>query len=326
MREQVWERSPANFPRIDALHLGLMLLALALAYFLPFELVLLSYAVLGPLHYLTEISWLHERSYFSGQRSVALIMVVCAIVIVFLPWHRADIMIITLVFAIAFGTASGLCKTSSARVAVAAMGFIAGLEVIRLIPMSVWVVFLVPTVIHVSLFTFLFMFSGALRSKSRSQLILAIAYLSCIGAILVCPPSAKATFPIFDAWGPRFFGEIGTALNKLFSRVAGPFDARLSGFLSFIYTYHYLNWFVKVKVIKWDDVPKRRLVGISIISAGSTALYFINYPLGVAVLLSLSVLHVLLELPLNAISVRDLIRSLAQAIRATTATYTITGN
>src|SRR2546430_5445042 len=39
-----------------------------LAYAFPFELFLFSYAVLGPLHYLTEISWLHDRKYFVQAR------------------------------------------------------------------------------------------------------------------------------------------------------------------------------------------------------------------------------------------------------------------
>jgi len=56
-------------PRADAIHLGLMLLALAVAYVLPFELLLLSYAILGPVHYLTEISWLHDRKYFLAVTS-----------------------------------------------------------------------------------------------------------------------------------------------------------------------------------------------------------------------------------------------------------------
>jgi hypothetical protein len=30
----------------------------------PFELLLFSYAVLGPLYYLAEISWLHKKKYF----------------------------------------------------------------------------------------------------------------------------------------------------------------------------------------------------------------------------------------------------------------------
>ena len=57
-------------PRADAVHLGLMLLALAIAYALPFELLLLSYAILGPVHYLTEISWLHDRRYFLPVKSL----------------------------------------------------------------------------------------------------------------------------------------------------------------------------------------------------------------------------------------------------------------
>jgi len=55
----------------DAAHLGLMLSALGLAYLVPFELLLLAYVVLGPAHYATEISWLHDRKYFLPQRSVA---------------------------------------------------------------------------------------------------------------------------------------------------------------------------------------------------------------------------------------------------------------
>src|SRR5580704_7041859 len=56
----------------DIVHLGLMLAALAITYVVPFELLLLSYVVLGPAHYLTEISWLHDRKYFLPHRHIAL--------------------------------------------------------------------------------------------------------------------------------------------------------------------------------------------------------------------------------------------------------------
>ena len=49
---------------INYTNIGLMLLSVVAAYILPFELFLFSYAVLGPLHYLTEISWLDKKSYF----------------------------------------------------------------------------------------------------------------------------------------------------------------------------------------------------------------------------------------------------------------------
>ena len=42
-----------------------MFMSAILAYFMPFETFLFAYAFLGPLHYLTEISWLHDRQYFS---------------------------------------------------------------------------------------------------------------------------------------------------------------------------------------------------------------------------------------------------------------------
>src|SRR5581483_4474599 len=54
--------SAPNVDRLNALNLGLMLVSAAVAWVTPFEVLLLSYAVLGPLHYLTEISWLHDRA------------------------------------------------------------------------------------------------------------------------------------------------------------------------------------------------------------------------------------------------------------------------
>src|SRR4051812_35381772 len=66
---------------IDVLNIGLMLLALAIAAAVPFQLFLLSYAVLGPLHYLTEISWLHDRRFFTTRRLDWLPLVICAALI-----------------------------------------------------------------------------------------------------------------------------------------------------------------------------------------------------------------------------------------------------
>ena len=51
--------------KINFLNIGLMLITAVFAFFLPFETFLLAYAFLGPLHYLTEISWLHDRQYFT---------------------------------------------------------------------------------------------------------------------------------------------------------------------------------------------------------------------------------------------------------------------
>lgn len=54
--------------QVDYLNIGLMGISLVAAFLLPFEVFLFSYAFLGPLHYLTEISWLHDRQYFTPKK------------------------------------------------------------------------------------------------------------------------------------------------------------------------------------------------------------------------------------------------------------------
>ena len=53
-----------NAKKIDILNVALVIMSLFIAIKLPFELFLFSYAFLGPLHYLTEINWLHKKKYF----------------------------------------------------------------------------------------------------------------------------------------------------------------------------------------------------------------------------------------------------------------------
>ncbi len=58
-----------NTTRIDQINIGLIIVSLTAAFLLPFQLFLFSYAVLGPLHYLTEIAWLKKHQYFlSGEK------------------------------------------------------------------------------------------------------------------------------------------------------------------------------------------------------------------------------------------------------------------
>src|SRR2546430_3911453 len=54
-----------NTDRINYLNIGLMVISCAVALYIPFELFLFAYAVLGPAHYLTEISWLQKRRFFT---------------------------------------------------------------------------------------------------------------------------------------------------------------------------------------------------------------------------------------------------------------------
>src|SRR6476620_636665 len=57
-----------NPTQVNYLNIALMIVSCLLAFRFPFELFLFSYAILGPLHYLTEISWLHERKYFTEDK------------------------------------------------------------------------------------------------------------------------------------------------------------------------------------------------------------------------------------------------------------------
>src|ERR1019366_2532324 len=82
-------------------------------------------------------------------------------------------------------------------------------------------------------------------------------------------------------------------------------------FLAFAYTYHYLNWFSKIAIIKWHNVPVRRLALIGVLWAACIVLYIYNYSEAVKVLFCLSFLHVFLEFPLNHISIIGVFRALA---------------
>lgn len=290
--------------RAHGVHLGLMLGALALAYVLPFELLVLAYAILGPAHYLTEISWLHDRRYFLPHRGFAALLAIVALVAMF----QADTARLGAWITFCFLACAilALHRTRGRTLVFLAIAAVTCLALASLgVPFGLaWV--LLPTLIHVSVFTFVFMLVGALRSRSSIQLGLVATYVASIGAIFAWPPSATTVIPSLAHVGATYFGDIAPALGSVLGIPDVRFDARLTGLLSFAYTYHYLNWFIKADVIKWHAVPRPRLVAIAALSAAATALYFYDYETGFMVLLLLSLLHVLLEFPLNSISLRQL--------------------
>ena len=68
-----------NLSKIEIVNFALIWIILWLAYAFPFELFLFSYAVLGPLHYLTEINWLEKKNYFlknPSDKKTYLLMVI----------------------------------------------------------------------------------------------------------------------------------------------------------------------------------------------------------------------------------------------------------
>jgi len=81
------------------------------------------------------------------------------------------------------------------------------------------------------------------------------------------------------------------------------FGIMLMRFIAFAYLYHYLNWFSKTEVIRWHKVPKLRFVLVIGLWLTACGLYAYDYALGLSFLFFLSFSHVLLEFPLNIVSI-----------------------
>ena len=114
-----------------------------------------------------------------------------------------------------------------------------------------------------------------------------------------------------------FVGSKFTSLHYLISEAVYGIDKtnfslvneigiKVQAFIAFAYTYHYLNWFSKTSIIGWHKVSYKWLALCAIIWITSVALYYINYELGLATLFFLSILHVFLEFPLNAVSLKGI--------------------
>ena len=59
-----------------------MLFSFIAALMHPFELFLFSYIILGPLHYMTELSWLKERNFFTHTASIWPVLLIIGLSIV----------------------------------------------------------------------------------------------------------------------------------------------------------------------------------------------------------------------------------------------------
>jgi hypothetical protein len=96
-------------------------------------------------------------------------------------------------------------------------------------------------------------------------------------------------------------------MNDNKADLASPAFFKVQSFLAFAYTYHYLNWFSKTSIIKWHQVEKKKLVFAAVLWGVSLALYKVDYRLGFAAVSALSLLHVVLEFPLNFVSMRAIL-------------------
>jgi len=311
--------------QVNYLNIGLMVGSCIFAYIFPFELFLFSYAVLGPLHYLTEISWLHDRKYFveakrardvkSRRAWLILVSVTLAVMLYGFIAEKVWKQNVTPVWEIAlfylvFVTAALLWprrKTATGILVIA-------LTVLLLMFFSssryyALAAFFLITIIHVLVFTAAFILFGALKSRSRSGVLSLMVFFACGVSCFIYAPAAlghtvggyvRNSYVSFQTLNAELIKisslGAGTSLKEIYESTAGLMVMRL---IAFAYTYHYLNWFSKTSIIKWHEITKSRTAIIISVWLSALILYGYSYQAGMLALYFLSVLHVMLEFPLN---------------------------
>ena len=157
--------------QVNYLNIGLMLVAAVCAFFRPFETFLFAYAFFGPAHYLTEISWLHDRNYFTKGKFDWIWLLLAGVIITLanfqlvpnLPDSAGTVIIfVAFIAALVFVTVSNTVLRIVLIVA-SAVGskFLVDFGGFQ----SIFGVFM-PTLIHVFIFTGLFILVGALKGRS----------------------------------------------------------------------------------------------------------------------------------------------------------------
>jgi hypothetical protein len=289
---------------IDHLNSLLIVIACLLAYVLPFDLLIFSYAILGPAHYLTEISWLHDRKYFLKNHLDILLLAIAGLAMFFFIG----------LYPVLIGFLVCFLFLSTRSVRPLHKWLLTGIYGLPLLAFSITpgmiaIIALLPTLIHVYLFTAGFMLLGALKNNNSAGIWSFIL-------LMICGVSFFLPFIQPFAYASSYTTGINYALANIYSSPINLLNLtetedlvrRFAGFASFAYTYHYLNWFTKTKVIKWNQISPARLYFIGSLYLFSVGVYFYNYILGLQLLFFLSFIHVILELPLNALCFTEISR------------------
>jgi hypothetical protein len=299
--------SRAALDRINHVNTALMLVATALACALPFEVFLAAYAVLGPLHYLTQISWLHDRGFFTTGRfdwvPLALLAAVAFVSVqtTWLPWEGAALT------ALAAGVTAAWARNPIAKLASIVAAAAVAAPVQSWTPAAVFFTTLLVTVVHVYVFTGVFILAGSLKNRSRSGFVSFGVYVACGAGLLLVHPAAGAYDP-----GPATRANVQSFATLIVPMTRFVPGARgwtaivaVGRFLAFAYTYHYLNWFSKTGVIRWHEMSRARMAIVGVGWLLALGLYAHDYATGLMALYFLSVAHVFLEFPLDARTIVD---------------------
>jgi hypothetical protein len=306
--ERVATKAAPDLDRINRLNIGLMLLSVAAACLLPFEAFLAAYAILGPLHYLTQISWLHDRKWFTTGRWDWIPLALLGVLSLeaayghWLGWLGSPF--------VAFGLGIVVAFVANPAVKVAALvTCIALADPVRAwFPARLFFGVLLTTVVHVYVFTGLFILAGAMKSRSRSGYASLAVYVACGLGLLLIQPETSYRPTAYAVENLEHFSGLVSAMARYLPGDAGHAGfVAIGRFLGFAYTYHYLNWFSKTGVIRWHEISATRMSAIGVLWLVSIGLYAYDYATGLAALFFLSLVHVFLEFPLDARTFVDVV-------------------
>ncbi len=205
-----------NTRAVDRFNLALLIMSFSVAYLIPFELLLLSYAFIGPLHYLTEISWLHDRKYFTLLPEDPIYLTVGSLVMLFFGAaifpSSSELIWILLLVAFCAAFVRSLWKRF----------FIILTGILFIIPWlgsvsSYATSVLIPTVVHVYVFTIVFMIYGALKGNSILGYFNSMLFFVGGLALLILPQSGMSIMPSYVSEHYDFFGGIARVVGDVFA-------------------------------------------------------------------------------------------------------------
>lgn len=327
-----------NTKQIDILNIGLLLFSFILALKLPFDLFIFSYVILGPLHYLTELNWLKKNDYFvKGKKWIWVFILLSLLISIplllklpiianfggqlindfskFLNSFFSEIILTMFLFAIGLAYFTKWQYIFLSLLASIVFGFI----IIKYVPFSFIIVGLfLPSIIHVYLFTLLFMIFGALNTKSKEGIIAVILLILCpiILSIITIIPS---DYSISAYTETSYYTSRFSVLNSYIAKIVSPLEKgkfyflseigiKIQIFIAFCYTYHYLNWFSKTSIIGWSkSLSKRNIVLVVLLWSLSILLYLYDFRVGYIILFFFSIIHVVLEFPLNIATMKGIV-------------------
>ncbi len=339
---------------VDIVNFFLIWITLGLALARPFELFLFSYIVLGPLHYLTEINWLDKQHYFLraqdrrifvwGMASFVFLLTVSLVIAessnwewtrafhdhvlnstggpvhYFIRWSWSLLLV-------AFVTAAAWLFTNRWDLRLGIIGFCLLSSFFFYAVPAVAILFgvFLPTIVHVFLFTILFMIYGSLKVRSPwgyaniASMFLVVVVIALWPANVVANSLSNSVMQLIQdsAFLPvnydicKWLGLTDNGHVDLYSAIF----FKVQAFIAFAYTYHYLNWFSKTSIIKWHQVEKGKFAVSVILWVASIALYAVDFRLGFAAIFALSILHVVLEFPLNIVSIRSIFNAVTAKLK-----------